>query len=404
MAGPLQNIQIVELGIWVATPNACAILADWGADVIKIEAAGKGDPERGVTTYEGVSPVENDVNCLFEFQNRNKRSVALNIRHEKTKEIIYRLSQKADVFATNFRLESLKKAGLDYDSLNQFNPRLIYAILSGYGFKGKDKNKPGYDYAAFWARGGCMAKFAPRGGPPQPQRAGFGDSITAMLMAGAISAALFSREHTGRGQELYFSLYHTAVWALGSDIEIALSREVEAHNTTRDSVANPLWNVYQAMDGGWFQLVMVHADLFWPKFCKVMSLEHLEYDPRFKDAVKRQENNKELIRILDDAFKTKTCAEWERAYDNNDLPCSRVQSVTEVVNDPQAWENQFFTEIEHPICDRMKYITTPAQFNMTPSTIRSAAPQLGQHTEEVLLELGYSWDDIADFRDQGAVG
>lgn len=404
MAGPLQNVKIIELGHWVIVPNACTILADWGADVIKIEVAGKGDPLRGVTTYEGVSPVEKGVNCLFEFQNRNKRSVALNLRHEKTKEIIYRLIHKADVFATNFRLESVKRAALDYDTLGKLNPRLIYAMVSGYGFKGKDKNKPGFDYSAFWARSGCMAKFATLGSPPQPQRAGFGDSVTAMLMAGAISAALFCREQTGKGQVLFFSLYHTGVWALGSDIEIALSRSLEAPNTKRDSAANPLWNVYQAQDGVWFQLVMIHSDLFWSRFCKVMRLEHLEHDPRFKDAMKRQENNKELILILDDAFKTKTSVEWEGIYDENDLPCSRVQSVTEVVNDPQAWENQFFTEIEHPICSRMKYVTTPAQFSMTPPTIKSAAPQLGQHTEEVLLELGYNWDNITSFRDQGVIG
>jgi crotonobetainyl-CoA:carnitine CoA-transferase CaiB-like acyl-CoA transferase len=404
MAGPLENVNVVELGQWVAVPNACAILADWGANVIKIEASGNGDPERWVEMYEGVSPIDMGVNSLFEMQNRNKRSIALNLRDVNSKEILRRLIQKADVFAVNFRLEAMKRAGLDYDSLRQINPHLIYAILNGYGFRGKDKNKPGYDYSAFWARSGCMAKFAEAGGTPQPQRAGFGDAITGMLIAGGISAALFSRERTGKGQALFFNLYHTGLWALSSDTEIALYRGVEASNTRRDSVVNPLWNMYQANDGRWLQLVMVHADLYWSKFCKVMGLQHLERDARFDTAVKRQENNRELIKIIDDVFKTKNCLEWERIYDENELPCGRVQTITDVINDPQAWENSFFTEIEHPICGRMKYVTSPVEFSETPSAIKSSAPQLGQHTEEVLLELGYDWGEIAALRDQGAIG
>jgi len=404
VAEVLRNVNVVELGHWVAMPDACAILGDWGADVIKIEAAGSGDALRGVMSYEGLSTTERGINCLFEHQNRNKRSFALNLKHEKAKEILRRLIERADVFATNLRTEAVSRAGLDHDTLTKLYPRLIYAIVNGYGFTGKDKNKPGYDYSAFWARSGCMAKFAEQGGPPQPQRAGVGDNVAGMLIAGAVCAALFHRESSGKGQTLFFNLYHTAIWALSHDIELALFRGIEAPNTKRDSVVNPLWNVYQTKDGRWLQLVMVQSDRYWPIFCKVMGLEHLQDDNRFSDASSRQNNSKVLIPILDSAFRTKTCTEWERLYDENDLVCGRVQSVTEVVNDPQAWENQFFCEIEHPICGRMKYITSPVRFGSAAPDIRLVAPQIGQHTEEVLLELGYEWDDIATFRNDGVIG
>ncbi len=404
MAGPFQGIKIVELGHWVAIPSACAIFADWGADVVKIEDPGRGDAIRGVRSLEGTATSERGVQCLFEFLNRNKRSIAIDLRNKQSSQIVHKLVQGADIFATNFQTGVLKKLGMDYASLKKTNPRIIYASLTGYGRVGKDKERPGFDYSAFWARSGIQSKLAWRGQTPVPARPGIGDNITSMMITGGISAALFAREKTGIGQEVSFSLYRTGVWALGLDNQMSLFRNVEIPNYARESMANPLWNVYKVKDGDWIQLVMVQSDPFWPAFCKAMGIEHLEKDPLYESSLQREKNSKPLIVLISDIFLTKSLNEWEKIFDENSLICGRVLSPMNVAHDPQAYENNFFTEINHPVCGPMKYIASPVDFSDTPASIKAPAPEVGQHTEEILLELGYQWEDIANFKEQGAIG
>lgn len=403
MPGPCEGIKVVEFGHWVAIPSACAILSDWGAEVIKVENPGVGDALRGVRSLEGVSTAVRGIHSLFQNMNRGKRSIAINLRYPKGREIMRALVQKADVFATNFQSSTFKKFGMDYSSLSKLNPQLIYASLEGYGEKGPDRDKPGFDYSAFWARSGCQSKLAWRGKPPSPQRPGMGDNIASMLVAGAIAAALFARSRSGVGQKLSFSLYHTGVWVLSNDISHALLSEEEIPNYMREEPKNPLWNVYETKDGRWLQLVIIQSDRYWSTFCKVMGKEYLEHDPRYKDSLQRDENTESLTKIISNVFRTRDLAEWEKTFDENGLVCSRVQTITDVVNDSQAWENNFFTEIDHPVAGRIKLINSPAIFEGTLASIKSIAPEHGQHTEEVLLELGYSWNELANFKEQKVI-
>ncbi len=403
MSGPLEGIKVVELGHWVAVPSACAILGDWGAGVIKIEEPGIGDAVRGVRSLEGVATVVGGVHGTFEQLNRNKKSIAVNLKHEQGREIVHKLIQKADVFVTNFQPPVLKRFEMDYPSLSRLNPQLIYAVLSGYGQKGPDKDKPGYDYSAFWARSGLQCKSAWRGMPPSPQRPGLGDNIVSMLIAGGIATALFARSQNGMGQEVCFSLYHTGVWALNTDIEQALFSGTEIPNHSREAPRNPLWNVYQMKDGYWLQLVMVQSDRFWSRFCKAMEIEHLEHDPKYENSLERETNAESLTSIITNIFKTRNLAEWEGIFDENELVYGRVQTVTDVINDPQAWENDFFTEVDHPVAGKIKMINSPVIFHGTPASIKSAAPEHGQHTEEILLELGYDWGNLTNFKEQKVI-
>lgn len=402
MGGCMEGVKIIELGHVVVMPSAAAILADWGADVIKVEAPEVGDQARGITRLEG-GKFTNGIHYVFEVMNRNKRGITLNLKHEQGREITYELVKKADVFMSNFQPESLTKLGLDYQSLSPLNPRLVYATVSGYGNKGPNKDKPGYDYAAFWANSGIMDKVSDPNGLPRRQRPGIGDNITSMCIAGGISAALFACERTGRGQELSFSLYDTAVWTLQTDIQVALSRGKELPYGNIKKAVNPLWNAYQTKDGHWLELCMLQSDLFWSRFCHAIGLGHLEHEPRFESFQKREENCEALISMINEVFPSKTLVEWEEILEKNELFSCRVQTVSDVVNDPQAIENDFFMELDHPSGQRIKLVASPVLFNGVRPPIRLPAPELGQHTEEVLLELGYTWDDIVSFKDSGAI-
>lgn len=402
MTGCMEGVKIIEQGHVVAVPSAAAILADWGADVIKIEVPEVGDQARGTTHLEG-GKCTNGIHYLFEVNNRNKRGITLSLKTEQGRAIMYKLIKRSDVFMSNFQQHVLAKLGMDYQTLSKFNPQLIYATLTGYGNKGTKKDKPGYDYAAFWANSGIMDKISDPDGPPRRQRPGIGDSITAMCIVSGIAAALFARERTGVGQELSFSLYNTAVWTATTDIQIALSRGEELPYGNIRKAVNPLWNAYQSRDGRWVELNMLKSDLFWPRFCHVTGLEHLEHDPRFESHEKRAENCEALISMISNVFLRKTSVEWEEIFEKNALPISRVQTVTEVVNDPQAIENDFFMEFDHPVVHKIRLVASPVLFNGVRPPIRLPAPALGQHTEEVLLELGYTWDDIASFRDKGII-
>lgn len=400
--GCMDGVKIVEFGHVVAVPSAAAILADWGADVIKIETPGVGDQVRSMSHLEG-GKVTNGIHYVFEVMNRNKRSISLNVKSEKGREIMYALVKRADVFMSNFQTANLSRLGMDYATLSQLNSRLIYATVSGYGDKGPKKDKPGYDYAAFWAYSGMMDKVSDPDGLPRRQRPGFGDNITSMCIAGGISAALFARERTGQGQQLSFSLYNTAMWALQNDIQVALftGKELPYGNITRTK--NPLWNAYKTKDGYWMELVMLQSELFWPRFCQAAGLTSVEHDPRFASHRKREENCETLIAIIGEAFSRKIAAEWEEILEANNLFYARVQKVSEVVNDRQAIENDFFMDFTHPVVGPIKLVGSPILFGGVRPPIRSMAPALGQHTEEILLELGYNWDDITLMRDGGAI-
>lgn len=401
VTGALQGMKVLELGAQIAVPGACAILSDWGADVIKVEDPQGGDPGRGLKSIENIKIV--DINPWNDQLNRNKRSIGLNTKLERSKEVLYRLVRSSDVVVTNFRLSYLRKIQADYDSLRKINPKLVYCLLSGYGTAGQDKEKPGFDYTAFWARSGMMDRLTEPGGVPRAVRPGMGDSIAAIAIVGAITAALLARERTGEGQKLELNLYQLGVWTMGIDIEAALYFGQEINQTDRQSVANPLWNFYKTKDGKWMLLAMPYTDTFWLTFCKAIGKPDLAEDPKFDSHDKRLQQNTILIPLIDGVMAERTASEWDEIFKQEDLVYSKVATPLEVVHDPQAWENSFFTEAQNPAVGKLKLIQSPFQFSKTPASIKSCAPEVGQHTEEILIHLGYTWDDIGELKTERVI-
>jgi crotonobetainyl-CoA:carnitine CoA-transferase CaiB-like acyl-CoA transferase len=399
--GPLKGVKVVELGIWIAGPAASAVLGDWGAEVLKIENPAGGDPVRGLMAM-GLS-FEPSVNPSLELDNRNKRSVAVNVQTPEGSAVVCRLVRDADVFVTNVRRASVERAGLSYEHLRAENPRLIYASVSGYGTRGPEKDRVGFDYAAFWARAGAMASLGEPEGPPPTQRPAMGDHPAGLSLAGAICAALYHRERTGEGQYLHLSLFHAGLWMMATDIEVCLLTGM-GYSPTGRAVPNPLWNHYKAKDGSWFQLVMLQPDRYWERFCQAIERPELAKDERYDTVFTRAQHSLDLIATFDTIFATKTRAEWGEIFDRHDLVWGPVQSIAEVVNDPQARALEAFAKVPHRTGQDIEVVRTPIEFSATPARIRHAAPELGEHTEEVLLEHGYTWDDIAALKEKGAIG
>jgi crotonobetainyl-CoA:carnitine CoA-transferase CaiB-like acyl-CoA transferase len=401
MAGVLEGIRVVSMGQVVAVPSASAILSDWGAEVIKLESL-YGDLQRGTTKVHGANSRNFGINWPIQALNRNAKGLALDLKQEAGRDILYKLIRSADVFATNYEVNSVKKLKLDYSSLSQINPRLIYAFVTGYGTAGPDKDEKGYDFSAGWARSGMMNLIGEPGSPPAPQRGGMLDSVAGAHMLAGICAALLHREKTGKGQEISVSLYHTAVWTLSLDIQIALSG-VEPIKHDRTKAVNPIWNSYRTGDNRWFWLAMFQSDVDWPNFCQAIERPELAKDPRYNTMDNRAQHCEEIIHIIDKALGSRTMAEWEKRFRENKVIYGRVQTPMEVINDPQALANDFFVDLEFPGIGKKKLIASPVVFRENPALVKAPAPELGQHTEEILLELGYSWENIGQLKEQKVI-
>ncbi|MFC2038162.1 CaiB/BaiF CoA transferase family protein [Chloroflexota bacterium] len=397
MAGILEGIRVMDMGHHIAIPAAGAVLADWGADVIKVEPL-TGDQLRGAIRIQGVDT--GATNSGFEFLNRNKRSIALDLKQKPGKDIFDKLVKLSDVFISNYQLGALEKLKADYATLSQLNPAIIYGVLSGYGTKGAEKDEKGFDFTSGWARSGTQHLMAVPGSYPPAQRAGMYDRTAGLHCVAAVCAALLHREKTGKGQEFDYSLYHVGVYNIASDIQNALVGVPERlQDRTR---AGPLWNSYRAGNDRWFQLAM-QTDEYWPGLCRAMERSDLENDSRFNSLKKRTENCEELIKIMDEVFASRDRDEWEGRFRENGVIYGRIETPLEVVNDPQALANDFFAEIDHPVEGKLKLINMPIKFHQNPAEVKTPAPELGQHTEEILLDLGYDWDDVSRLKEQNVI-
>jgi len=405
MAGVLEGLKIVEMGHWVAVPSACGILADWGADVIKIEPL-TGDAARGLRPggEAGGAYIANgtQINWRIELHNRGKKSLAVDASKTAGRDIIYKLARDADVFATNYELKSLEKLSLDYEQLRKVNPKLIYAILTGYGKVGPDRDERGFDYAAAWAHSGIQYLLGSPGGMPPPQRGGMMDRNAGIYLITGVLAALLNRQRTGHGEEVHVSLYHAGVWTLAADTQAALLG-IPIPRYERMSVLNPLANIYRTKDDRWLQLIMLQSELQWPGLCRAVGRSDLEKDTRFESVLARAMNCGALTAILDEVFASKTLDEWEPLLRANRCIFSRIQTPTEVTTDPQALINGFFAAVPHHIAGEMNLVTSPVDFGNNKAGIKAPAPEIGQHTEEILLQLGYTWQDIGQLKEGGVI-
>lgn len=400
MPGPLSGIRVVELGLWVAGPSAGGVLADWGADVVKIEPP-TGDPFRGL--YLSVAGVSLPANPPFELDNRGKRSVCLDLSRPEGREVAHALVARADVFVTNARPAALARAGLDWETLSARHPRLVYGLVTGYGERGPDAERPAYDVGAFWSRAGIAAALAAGDGTPPYQRGAMGDHTAGMTLAGGIAAALLARERTGHGQLVSTSLLRIGVFVLGWDINAALRLGIEATPMQRDWVPNPVINAYRAGDGRWFWLLGLQGQRHWPDLVRAVERPEWLDDPRFADMAARRDNSRELIAALDAVFATRPLEEWAAAFDRAGVWWAPVQTALEVTRDPQAEAAGAWVEVPLPEGGTARMVASPVDFSATPWSATRASPECGQHTEEVLLELGFDWEGIARLKERGAI-
>jgi crotonobetainyl-CoA:carnitine CoA-transferase CaiB-like acyl-CoA transferase len=405
---PLEGIKVVEMGIWAAGPSAGVVLADWGADVIKIEDPANADPMRALALLFGL-PVDN-FNPVFEVDNRNKRSVAINLKTESGRAIAYELIKGADVFLSNMREKALESLGLGYENLAALNSRLIYAHLAGYGPRGEEADKAAYDTGAYWARGGFMAQLGEEGASPVIQAMfGLGDQPTGALLAGGIALALYVRERTGKGQRVDTSLLASAVWTQSLNLMITMAarntpgmpQEFPRHN--RANTRNPLNAYYKTKDGKYLLLLMLQPDRYWSEFCRLLGIQQHENDPRFATFTQRVMHAAELVAILDAVFATRTRAEWIEVFKGTTILYDPVHTFAEVVEDPQVLANEYLVDFEHPRAGKIRVPRTPVHLNGMLPAIRTHAPEAGEHTESVLLEMGYDWDKIIRLKEEGAI-
>ena len=401
MPGPMDGVRVIELGVWVAGPAAGGILADWGADVVKIEPPGLGDPARSFSKMLGA---DLPFNPPFEMDNRNKRSLCLDLTTDEGREVADALLAEADVFLTNIRPAALARLGLDPESLGERFPRLIYGEITGYGREGEEADRAAYDIAAFWARSGVAASLTQPGGQPPFQRGGMGDHNTGLAAAGAISAALFARERTGQGQLVSTSLLREGIYTMSFDMASTLRYGVDVQVADRRTMGNPCINAYQDRDGKWFWIVGLEADRHWPPLARIVGHPEWIEDERFKEPAGRAANAGELIALLDEIFATRSLEEWKPIFEAEpDMFWSPVQTIAEVIQDGQAHAAGGFVEI--PDGEGTTILpATPADFHGTPIAHRNMAPEHGADSEVILRELGQSAEQIQALREKGILG
>lgn len=394
----LEGLKVVDFSAYIAGPGAAGILADWGASVIKVERPG-GDNMRHV-----FADLANDLgsNPTFDLDNRGKRGVVLDISKPAGREALARLAAEADVFLTNVRPVSLKKHGLDDETLRKANPRLVYAVITGYGLEGPEAHLPGFDVTAFWARSGIGYMTAPKGAEPFLRTSGVGDHSTSLATVSAILAALYERERTGKGRLVQTSLLASGVYLMGSDLAVQLKFGRVASVRPRANPINALSNYYQSSEGRWFVHNPRGSGGGWEKFCEAAGRPELVADERFATGKARRQNAAQLSAELDAGFAALPFDEIARRLDAADLVWAPLQTPGEVAQDPQVAAAGAFVEVEDGQGGTYRSPAAPARFPGADATRLPPAPKLGQHTREVLAEAGYGEAEIEAMFADGA--
>ena len=403
----LDGIRVLDLTIWQQGPMTTATLADWGADVIKIEGPDSPDPGRSLIRYE-TKP--GGPNAYFETHNRNKRGIVIDLKVVGGRELFYRLVGTADVVIQNFRPGVAERLGIDYDALRHINPSIVYCQASGFGLNGPDAQCPALDPLA-QARGGLMSVTGEPDSPPTRTYAGMADQVSAFLLSFGIMVALYHRERTGEGQMVDGSLLQGQLAAQAFNITSYLMSGTYAGSPIprmSRRLTSPLWNHYRCNDGKWVMLGMAQVGRYWPDFRQAMleaTGELLEPEEISVDWIRMHAAElMQLIPRIDEMFATRAAREWVGIFRRHDLLIEVVQDYGELASDPQIAENAMLTTLDHPSHGPLPIVAPGVNLSATPGVIRTAAPEFGQHTEEVLLESGLTWDEIAALRDAGVIG
>ena len=403
MDKPLAGVRVLEVAAWTFVPAAGAMLADLGADVIKVEPP-NGDPQRGLKNMLNFE--QNGPNPFNEIPNRGKRSITLDLRHPDARALLLKIAAVSDVFLTSYLPEDRTKLGIDVDDIRAANPKIIYVRGSGWGSKGPMADTGGYDLAAGWATSGLAYRLtdpeAPDGPPPQP--AAFFDLQGGNTLAGATAMALFKRERTGEPSVVDVSLMNVGMWTMAPDI---VSAPYLSHHmmNVRTQPGNVITNWYRTSDRRWIYLVCLQADRFWPELCNdVLGRPDLVTDPKYANAAVRLENRVECVALLDEIFGSRTLDDWKERLAGFSGVWAPVLTFREVHEQPQVGPNGYLPTVVGNDGLEFKLVSPPMHFDDVPSAPSGPAPELGQHTEDVLLDAGLEWDAIAAARESGALG
>jgi crotonobetainyl-CoA:carnitine CoA-transferase CaiB-like acyl-CoA transferase len=404
MGGPLAGVQVVEVASHVFAPMAGAVLAEWGAEVIKVEHPETGDPYRGLVTA-GLHKVHGGADVQFQAANRSKRSVGLDLKHPEGRAVLTRLLGATDVFVTNLRASAVESLRLGVEDLRSEKASLIYVRATAFGPAGPDAGRGGYDAGAYWARSGMQHILAsPAGGWPQAPPAAFGDVVGGITIAGAISTALYRRATTGEPSVIDASLLASGMWQIQMEVTNACIDPHEKATAVPDryQAANPLMLAYRTSDGRFIVLQLLASDRHWPDLCRALGEPEMATDSRFADMAARKQNARACVTWLDEVFAQRSFAEWRRVFagfDGEWVPSLRPDELPE---DPQVVANRYLTDVDLGNGYFLPLVAVPVQFDGHPAESRRA-PEPGEHTEAVLQELGYTWDEIGELKDCKAV-
>jgi crotonobetainyl-CoA:carnitine CoA-transferase CaiB-like acyl-CoA transferase len=397
--GIFEGLKILDCASFIAAPAAATVLSDFGAQVIKIEPPGQGDPYRNLPNLPGYPASQH--NFAWMLDARNKRSLALDLSKPDGQAVLHRLTAEADVFITNFPPAVRERLGLTYAQLAPLNERLIYASFTGYGEKGEEANKPGFDSNAYWARSGLMDLVrADLETTPARSVAGMGDHPCAMALYGAIVTALYKRERTGKGSHVSSNLMANGIWANGILSQARLCGAKFGERRPRERALNAVTNHYKCKDGRWLILSLLNEDRQWPTLARCLGREDLVTDPRFVTKADRHARSLELIKIFDDIFATMELADWRKILDGNGLVFGVVGILDDIPEDKQMIENEVLIPFEN---DTMLTVNSPIWVDGSKKVRPRRAPEVGEHSDEILREAGYDETAIQRLRTSGAV-
>ncbi|WP_082943898.1 CoA transferase [Mycobacterium sp. 1274761.0] len=399
----LSGVRVLEVAAWTFVPSAGAVLAEWGAEVIKVEPRAGGDPQRGLVTMGIVDEGGGSVNYMIEIPNRGKKSIGVDLLTPGGQEVVRELAKSCDVFLTSYLPERRKKLGIDVEHIRAANPSIVYVRGSGHGPKGPDADKPGYDGVSYWARGGIATVLTEEADELVRSRPAFGDLLGGMTIAGGIAAALYKKATTGKGSVVDVSLLGLAAWNLSPDVAVSqIHGGSSIPKFTHADAPNPLVGTYRTSDGRYVQLMMLQLDKFYAEAMRVIGLPELVEDPRFADAAARYENRAALIALLDEAFAKRTLAQWRETLAPLSGAWGIVQTPAELCEDPAVTANGYLAHTETVSGVPFSLPTNPVQFEER-SVVPPGAPEHGQHTEEVLMDAGIDWDTIEKYKQDGAI-
>ena len=408
MKKPLKGIRVLEVAQFTFVPSAGAVLADWGADVIKIENPVTGDAQRGLVTVLGRSASKPGASFapIVEAPNRGKRSVGLSLALDQSRPAFEELVRRSDVFLTNHLPQARAKLRIDVDDVRRINPDIIYVVGSGFGARGSDRDAGAYDATAFWARGGSAdGVTADDADAPAFMPAGaYGDNIGGVTIAGAVAAALFGRQATGEPSVIDVSLLAVGAWTMQFDVNLAMQYgcALPKVDSRTPAAGNPLTGAYRCADGRFVQLSMLQPTRYWPQFCRLFGMDAAADDPRFASLESLAANADEAVALVANAIGCRTLDECKRLLNQASGPWAQVQNAWEVGNDESLIVNGRIAEVVDAQGNTQKLVASPAQFDEAPADLRRA-PRFAEHTDEVLRELGIGEEELLDLKFEGAI-